>query len=113
MLTACTQGETVLRSLRWYWWFDELPIPDDELIWMECVVDFVQQKIPNFSPYHLKCNPEKYLNFLFMVLSDLEAYNQELAMDLEQNKYKMLKLFTLLPEKKIQPLHIKIDSTCV
>jgi hypothetical protein len=80
---------------------------------MECVVDFVQQKIPNFSPYHLKCNPEKYLNFLFMVFSDLEAYNQELARDLEQNKYIMLKLFTLLLQKKFQPLHIKIDSTCL
>jgi len=59
------------------------------------------------------CNPEKYLNFLFMILRDLEAYNQDLARDLEWNKYKMVKLFMLLPQKKIQLLHIKINTTCL
>jgi hypothetical protein len=86
----------------------QYPVPPAEMAWMQSLCDEVRGRIGPL-PLDIKKQPHVYLPFLHEMLRDLETYNQ--TQILEQKDEKPVKLFTVLPQKKIRPLNIKINNT--
>ena len=84
------------------------PIPPIELAWMQSLCDKVRACVGPL-PLDIKKYPEGYLPFMHTMLRDMETRNQHLIFKgKEQRPYK---LFSLLPQKKLRPINIKINNT--
>jgi hypothetical protein len=89
----------------------------DELDWMQSICDEVRPKIGPL-PLHLDHNPEAYLPSLHWILRELEDYSSKdkpgaaCPEDLKKTAAHC-KLFTLLPQKHIRPINIKIVKTAL
>ena len=86
---------------------DQHPIPTIELAWMQSLCDEVKARVGPL-PLDVKKYPEVYLPFMHTMLRDMETRNQHLILKKEQRPYK---LFSLLPQKKLRPINIKINNT--
>ena len=87
---------------------EQYPIPQVELTWMQDLCDEVRGRIGPL-PLRVKQHPELHLPFLYSMLKDLEGYNQQLI--LKGSDERPFKLFSLLPQKKVRPINIKINNT--
>ena len=85
----------------------QCPIPPVELRWMQVLCDEVRGRIGPL-PLRVKKHPEAYLPFLHSMLRDMEAYNQQLIV--KGSDERPFKLFSLLPQKKVRPINIKINN---
>jgi hypothetical protein len=99
---------------------DQYPIPPAEIDWMQSLCDDVRARIGPL-PLQVKKTPGAYMPFLYSLLKDLEAHNSTRPPNLQGSGKKhqdpnasndrAFKTFSLLPQKKIRPLNIKINNT--
>lgn len=89
---------------------EQYPIPEEEITWMQTLCDGVRARIGPL-PLRVKKNTHDYLPFLHSILKDLEVFNQEQVPDENEKKPKAFKLFSLLPQKRVRPINIKINNT--
>lgn len=91
---------------------DQFPIPEEQIVWMQSLCDEVRGRIGPL-PLGVKKNPQDYLPFLHSILRDLEAFNQGQMMIPNEGDERpaSFKLFSLLPQKKVRPINIKINNT--
>ena len=87
---------------------DQHPIPPIELAWMQSLCDEVKARIGPL-PLDIKKYPEAYLPFMHTMLRDMETRNQHLI--LKEKEQRPYKLFSLLQQKKLRPINIKINYT--
>lgn len=101
MLRCCLQDVQVVGIMNQYRRIREHPIPGDQIAWMQelCDTTKLSLQITPQSPLQVSEHPEVYLPFLRQMLLDLETSGEP------------LRLFSLLPQKKIEPLYITINST--
>jgi hypothetical protein len=82
----------------------QCPIPDAEMRWMQSKCDEVRRQIGPL-PLNVQKQPHAYLPFLHKMLRDLETWNQL------EGQEQQFKLFSLLPQKRMRPINIKINNT--
>ena len=109
MLRACLEDVEVAVIMLQYKRIreNEVPIPDDELAWMQelCTEVKVALNITPEKPYDVGMRPEAYLPFLFRMLFELGEGEGGGEGDIHY------RLFSLLPQKKIKPIYITINNT--
>jgi hypothetical protein len=93
----------------------QYPIPPEDLTWMQSLCDGVRARIGPL-PLRVQQQPQDYLQFLHTILRDLEVYNQRVGPQVvevhgEKRSVHAFKLFSLLPQKRVRPLNIKINNT--
>jgi len=76
-----------------------LPIPEDDINWMEDLCDVVRKGLVEL-PLKVSKNPLIYLPFLHRMLRELEADTE-----------KEFRLYSLLPQKRVRPISITINTT--
>ena len=86
----------------------QYPVPPAEMTWMQSLCDEVRGRIGRL-PLDIKKQPHAYLPFRHEILKDLKTYNQ--TQILEQKDERPVTLYSLLPQKKIRSLNIKINNT--
>ena len=101
MMRCCLQDIQVAGIMNQYKRIRERPIPQHQIVWMQDLCNDVRHdlEITPQAPLEVSKHPEVYMRFLRRMLLDLE------------NSGEPLRLFSLLPQKKIQPLYITINST--
>ena len=75
------------------------PIPEDDIRWMEDLCDSVRNSLVEL-PLAVSQKPQIYLPFLYKMLRDLERDTE-----------KEFRLYSLLPQKRVRPLNITINTT--
>ena len=98
MVRCCTEEVTVLGIINLYKRIRERPIPPADILWMQALCDEVKQNLV-ITPLQVSRNPEVYMPFLRRMLHDFETSDEP------------IRLFSLLPQKEIKPLHISISTT--
>lgn len=99
------------------------PIPATELKWMEilckqatdmiCANEILpkgDEELLEALPLQIKENPHMYLRCLYIMLTDLEAYNA--TKEVKDTK-KCKKVFTLLPQKGLKAMHLLFSNTAM
>ena len=101
MMRCCLQDIQVAGIMNQYKRIRERLIPQHDIDWMQDLCNDVRHdlEITPQAPLEVSKHPEVYMRFLRRMLLDLE------------NSDEPLRLFSLLPQKKIQPLYITINST--
>ena len=98
MVRCCTEEVTVLGIMNLYKKIRDRPIPLADIHWMQALCDEVKQNLV-ITPLQVSRNPEVYMPFLRRMLHDFETSGEP------------IRLFSLLPQKEIKPLHITINTT--
>ena len=98
MERCCTEEVTVVGIMNTYKRIRERPIPLADIEWMQALCNDVKQSLV-ITPLQVSRNPEVYMPFLRRMLHDFETSGEP------------TRLFSLLPQKEIKPLHISINTT--
>jgi hypothetical protein len=110
MVRCCLEDVTVVEIMNQYKRIRERPIPPVGINWMQDLCTFVKQNlgITPQNPLQVSKQPEVYIPFLARMLQDIE--NSQADHDFEASG-EPNRLFSLLPQKKIKPLYISINTT--
>ena len=98
MVRCCTEDVNILGIINLYRRILARPIPQDDIDWMQDLCNEVKQSLGT-TPLQVSRNPEAYMPFLRRMLHDFEMSGEP------------MRLFSLLPQKEIKPLHISINTT--
>ena len=108
MMRCCIDNDVVCQNImNQYKVLREQPIPVAELNWIEGLILWVRQQLVSL-PMAISKQPEIYVPFMFHILNELEVDNDR---EVLEGNNKEFRLFSLLPQKKVRPLNITINTT--